>query len=132
MPSDTALGTRRFKALGTSAHLLVTDPGGTDRASALLTEELDAIDSACSRFRPDAELWRVNRAHGRTMRVSSLLAEAVAVALAAADVTDAMWIPPAGARRRGLAMTATSPRLGGTPAHCRSPRYQRRVAGGGA
>jgi FAD:protein FMN transferase len=96
MPSGTALGTRRFKALGTSAHLLVTDPGGTDRASALLTEELDAIDRACSRFRPDAELWRVNYARGRTMRVSSLLAEAVAVALAAADVTDGDVDPTCG------------------------------------
>jgi thiamine biosynthesis lipoprotein len=96
MPSGTALGTRRFKALGTSAHLLVTDPGGTDRASALLTEELDAIDRACSRFRPDAELWRVNHARGRTMRVSSLLTEAVAVALAAADVTDGDVDPTCG------------------------------------
>jgi FAD:protein FMN transferase len=96
MPSDTALGARRFKALGTSVHLLVTDPGDTDRACALLAEELDAIDRACSRFRPDAELWRVNHAHGRTMRVSSLLAEAVAVALAAADVTDGDVDPTCG------------------------------------
>lgn len=96
MSPGTALGTRRFKALGTSAHLLVTDPGGTDRASALLTEELDAIDRACSRFRPDSELWQVNHAHGRTMRVSSLLAEAVAVALAAAHVSDGDVDPTCG------------------------------------
>jgi len=87
MPSSTALGTRSFKALGTSAHLLVTDPGGTDHACALLTAELEAIDRACSRFRPDSELWRVNHARGRAIRVSSLLVEAVGVALAAACVT---------------------------------------------
>jgi thiamine biosynthesis lipoprotein len=96
MPSGTALGTRRFRALGTSAHLLITDPGGTDRACALLIAELDAIDRACSRFRPDSELWRVNHARGRAMRVSSLLAEAVGVALAAADVTDGDVDPTCG------------------------------------
>jgi thiamine biosynthesis lipoprotein len=96
MPPDTALGTRRFTALGTSAHLLVTDPAVSDRACALLTGELDAIDRACSRFRPDSELWRVNHARGRTTRISALLAEAVAVALAAAQVTDGDVDPTCG------------------------------------
>jgi FAD:protein FMN transferase len=96
MSPGPAIGAGRFKALGTSAHLLVTDPSVTDRACALLTEELDEIDRACSRFRPDSELWQVNHAHGRTVRVSSLLAEAVAVALAAADVTDGDVDPTCG------------------------------------
>lgn len=96
LPSGTALGSRCFAALGTSAHLLVTDPGGIDRACALLTAELGAIDKACSRFRPDSELWRVNNARGRATRVSSLLAEAVAVALAAATVTDGDVDPTCG------------------------------------
>jgi thiamine biosynthesis lipoprotein len=96
MSPAPAIGAARFSALGTSASLLVTDPGGTDRACALLRAELDAIDRACSRFRPDSELWRVNNAHGRAMRVSALLAEAVAVALAAADVTDGDVDPTCG------------------------------------
>jgi len=96
MPPDTALGTKRFTALGTSVHLLVTDPGAADRACALLAEELDAIDRACSRFRPDSELWRVNHACGRTTRISSLLAEAVAVALDAAEITDGDVDPTCG------------------------------------
>src|SRR6516225_9045924 len=96
MPPDAALGTSRFTALGTSAHLLVTDPGVSDRACALLAGELDAIDRACSRFRPDSELWRINHARGRTTRISSLLAEAVAVALAAAEVTDGDVDPTCG------------------------------------
>src|SRR5262249_5768551 len=37
-----AIGTGYLKALGTSANLLVTDPSSTDRACALLREELDA------------------------------------------------------------------------------------------
>ena len=96
MPPDTALGTKRFTALGTSVHLLVTDPGAADRACALLAEELEAIDRACSRFRPDSELWRVNHACGRTTRISSLLAEAVAVALDAAEITDGDVDPTCG------------------------------------
>src|SRR5215469_11678382 len=96
MSPDAAIGTGRFKALGTSVHLLVTDPRGADRACALLREELDAIDLACSRFRPDSELWRVNNARGRTVRISELLAEAVAVALAAAYVTDGDVDPTCG------------------------------------
>jgi FAD:protein FMN transferase len=96
MSSGPAFGAGRFKALGTSADLLVTDPGVTDRACALLTEELEAIDQACSRFRPDSELWRVNNADGQTMRVSALLADAVAVALAAADVTEGDVDPTCG------------------------------------
>ena len=96
MSPDAAIGTGRFKALGTSVHLLVTDPRGADRACALLREELDAIDLACSRFRPDSELWRVNNASGRTVRISELLAEAVAVALAAAYVTDGDVDPTCG------------------------------------
>ena len=91
-----SFGTAYFTALGTSASLLVTDSSCTDRARALLGAELAAIDRACSRFRPDAELWRVNHARGRPVRVSALLAEAVAVALAAADATDGDVDPTCG------------------------------------
>jgi thiamine biosynthesis lipoprotein len=91
-----SFGAVHFTALGTSASLLVTDPSRTDRARALLDAELAAIDRACSRFRPDAELWRVNHARGRPVRVSALLAEAVAAALAAADATDGDVDPTCG------------------------------------
>ena len=96
MSPGLAVGTAHLRALGTSADLLVTDPSGTDRARAILGAELDAIDLACSRFRPDSELWRVNHARGRAMRVSALLAEAVAVAITAADVTDGDVDPTCG------------------------------------
>ena len=96
MPPGPAIGTGYLKALGTSANLLVTDPSSTDRACAILRAELDAIDRACSRFRPDSELWQLNHARGRAMRVSALLAEAVAVALAAARATDGDVDPTCG------------------------------------
>jgi len=96
MPPGPAIGTGYLKALGTSANLLVTDPSSTDRACEILRAELDAIDRACSRFRPDSELWQLNHARGRAMRVSALLAEAVAVALAAARATDGDVDPTCG------------------------------------
>jgi thiamine biosynthesis lipoprotein len=96
MSPAPAIGTRYLKALGTSANLLVTDASSTDRACTILREELDAIDRACSRFRPDSELWRVNHARGRAVCISALLAEAVAVALAAAAVTDGDVDPTCG------------------------------------
>ena len=96
MSPGPAIGTGYLKALGTSANLLVTDPSSTDRACAILRAELDAIDRACSRFRPDSELWQLNHARGRAMRVSALLAEAVAVALAAARATDGDVDPTCG------------------------------------
>jgi FAD:protein FMN transferase len=91
-----AIGTRTVPALGTFASLLVTDPGQLDRAWALFTGELHAIDVACSRFRSDSELWRVNHAWGRPVQVGSLLAEALATALTAARLTDGDVDPTCG------------------------------------
>ena len=91
-----AIGTRTFSALGTSASLLVTHPGSLDEAYGLLAGELLAVDVACSRFRPDSELWQVNHARGRPVQVSPLLAQAVAVALTAARITDGDVDPTCG------------------------------------
>ena len=43
-------------------------------AERLLAAELDAIDRACSRFRPDSELMRANDAGGRLTPISGLFA----------------------------------------------------------
>ena len=94
--STEAIGTRTFPALGTFASLLVTRPGSLDEAYGLLAGELLAVDIACSRFRPDSELWQVNHARGRPVQVSPLLAQAVAVALTAARITDGDVDPTCG------------------------------------
>jgi thiamine biosynthesis lipoprotein len=97
MPTaTTAIGTRTFRALGTFATLLVTDPDALVPAHDLLAAELAAIDVACSRFRADSELWRVNHARGRPVPVSPLFADALAVALAAAALTDGDVDPTCG------------------------------------
>ncbi len=89
-------GIRTFPALGTYAALLLTEPDRLDEAASRLTAELRAMDEACSRFRSDSELWRVNHAGGRPVQVSPLLAEALATALRAAAVTDGDVDPTCG------------------------------------
>ncbi len=112
-------------ALGTQVWLLVTDPGRLAEGRRLLEADLDAVDLACSRFRPDSELVRLGAIAGPAapdtpaglspdgpapdgpapdgpstpgdglstpgagpVEVSPLLAEAIAVALRAARLTD--------------------------------------------
>jgi len=84
-------------ALGARVQLVVTDPGGLEEARSLLEAYLAAVDVACSRFRPDSELVALDRAAGKPVRVSPLLAEAIAVALRAARLTDGDVDPTVGA-----------------------------------
>ena len=51
------------------------------------------VDATCSRFRPDSDLSRVNRAPGHWVEVDPLLVEAVRVAVRAAAVTDGIVHP---------------------------------------
>ena len=85
-----------FRALGTVVSVLVTEPGQRDAADAILRAELAAVDAACSRFRDDSELSRLNRAGGRAIPVSRYFADALAAALAAAQATDGDVDPTCG------------------------------------
>ncbi|HEY9243590.1 MAG TPA: FAD:protein FMN transferase [Streptosporangiaceae bacterium] len=78
-----------WTALGTQVWLLVTDPAQLAAGRRLLTADLAAVDAACSRFRPDSELMRLDHAQRGPgpVPLSPLLAEAVAVALRAAELT---------------------------------------------
>ncbi|MGE5286637.1 MAG: FAD:protein FMN transferase [Micromonosporaceae bacterium] len=77
-----------WKAIGTMVRLVVTDPARLETARRLLTSYLAALDLACSRFRDDSELAAAERAGGTPVRVSEVLADAVGVALYAAEITD--------------------------------------------
>ncbi|HEY3907787.1 MAG TPA: FAD:protein FMN transferase [Streptosporangiaceae bacterium] len=85
-----------FKVFGTSAVLLVTDPAAENPARAMADAELAAVDLACSRFRSDSELFRVNALRGSIVRVSELFAELIAEALRAAELTDGAVDPTVG------------------------------------
>lgn len=75
---------------------MVSDGRSLDRARALVEDELAAIDAACSRFREDSELVRLNRGEG-PVRVSSVLLAAVECALRAAAATGGVVDPTVGA-----------------------------------
>lgn len=89
-------GEASWDAWSTRVVLRLTDPRALGAARVAVERELDAIDRACSRFRPDAELARVNASAGRAVRVSPLLAEALALALRAARVTGGDVDPTVG------------------------------------
>jgi thiamine biosynthesis lipoprotein ApbE len=78
----------RWRALGTTVELRVSEESALERAEAAVRRELEAIDRACSRFREDSELTALNARAGSTTRVSPLLGDALAVALRAAALTD--------------------------------------------
>jgi FAD:protein FMN transferase len=87
----------RWSALGTTAELVVSDPAALSPAHRAVVAELAAIDRACSRFRPDSELVRLNAAAGRTVAVGPLLGEALDVALDAARRSGGAVDPTVGA-----------------------------------
>jgi thiamine biosynthesis lipoprotein len=93
---------RAFRALGTTAEVVVTDPTRLSEAASLLREDLDAIDLACSRFRADSEISRLHEQAGRQVRVGVLLAEALGAALRAARLTGGLVDPTVGAAVRAL------------------------------
>lgn len=88
--------TAQWPVWGTTARLVVTAPDRLAQARTLVERELAAVDRACSRFRSDAEVFRVRRAGGRPVRVSALLAELVAAALWAAERTGGHVDPTVG------------------------------------
>lgn len=77
-----------WQALGTNVVLRTVDPAGLASARRAVESQLAAIDRACSRFRPDSELSRLNDRPGRPVQVSPLLFDALVLALDAASVTD--------------------------------------------
>jgi thiamine biosynthesis lipoprotein len=97
MPVSTSTPvSSRWEALGTSAVLMVTDSRALARGRAIVERELEEIDRACSRFRSDSDLQRVNASAGRFVGASRLLIEAVQVALRAAELTDGDVDPTVG------------------------------------
>jgi thiamine biosynthesis lipoprotein ApbE len=94
--STTLLGIVDDRALGTSMRLIVTRPDGLAAAKAAADRIISAIDEAASRFRDDSELSRVNREAGREVRVSPLLAQAIAAGLRGARLSDGAVDPTVG------------------------------------
>lgn len=88
--------TRTFRAIGTTATVVVQEQSIAYGAEEVLRTEIDAIDRACSRFRPDSELEHLHANSGRPLKVSSLLFEALQVAYAVAERTQGAVDPTVG------------------------------------
>ncbi|MFJ9631004.1 FAD:protein FMN transferase [Streptomyces sp. NPDC091280] len=91
-----------WRALGTAVRLVVTDPALLDSCNLLLARHLAEVDAACSRFRADSELAALDASAGRPVTVSPLLAEALAVALRAAEATDGAVDPTVGSAMNAI------------------------------
>jgi FAD:protein FMN transferase len=87
-------GQSQWSRWSTDMHLLVTQPAGLPAARAVVDAELDAVEAAASRFRPDSEICSLPG--GVRTPVSPLLAELIEDALAAARFTDGDVDPTVG------------------------------------
>ncbi|MDQ6712208.1 MAG: FAD:protein FMN transferase [Candidatus Dormibacteraeota bacterium] len=85
-----------WNALGTSVHVVATESDELGPASTAVSEVLEDVDTAYSRFREDSELSRLNASPGRSVHVSPLLATAIDAAQRAARLTDGAVDPTIG------------------------------------
>jgi len=95
-PPAQAPGTDSFSVWSTTATLLVSEPARVADARAIADAELAAVERACSRFRPDSELSRLNAADSEDTAVSELFADLLEAALRAARLTDGDVDPTCG------------------------------------
>jgi len=93
---DDAVAVAERAALGTSARVVVWPPGNLGQACTAVDDVLAALDRQASRFREDSELGWLHAAGGGTFLLSTGLAEAVGVALAAARWTGGLTDPTVG------------------------------------
>ena len=85
-----------FGALGSTAVVGTADRECLAAARQAVEEVVSDFDAACSRFRDDSEVERLNQAAGETVAVSPLLFDAITAALRAAELTDGAVDPTVG------------------------------------
>lgn len=89
-------GSAAWRALGTAVEVHAADSRSLPRVRRLAEEQLNDIDLACSRFRPDSEINRLNQSKGRWVPVSSLFMEALDAGLSAARASSGDVDPTVG------------------------------------
>ena len=99
---SATLEAARFAALGTTAEVVVVDGRALAVARGVLEEEVARVDLACSRFRDDSDLARVNRGAGAWTPVSPDLIDALDAALRAARQTGGAVDPTVGTAMRRI------------------------------
>jgi len=114
--TSTSLPSSAWIAIGTTVRIVVTDGTQIDSARAMLTDDLAALDAACSRFRDDSELSRLEASAGEPTKISPLLAGAIRVALRGAQLTQGDVDPTVGRAMEAIGYDrdfATVPTHGG-------------------
>lgn len=110
------VGGVQWQRWSTDMHLLVTDAAALPAARAIVDDELDAIELAASRFRPDSEVCALAAADGARTPVSPVLADLIAAALGAARETDGDVDPTVGCALVDLGYDADISVAGGSVA----------------
>jgi thiamine biosynthesis lipoprotein len=98
----TVLGHTTFAALGTTAVVLAEDRATLPDAREAVETVIADVDRACSRFRDDSDLARVNAQPGEDVAVSETLLDALSVAQFGARATDGLVDPTVGAAMREI------------------------------
>ncbi len=83
-------------ALGTTARVVVWPPHELPRAIDAVDRQLVALDQQASRFREDSEISQLNSSESHTFFLSEGLAELLATAVAAAELTAGLVDPTVG------------------------------------
>lgn len=91
-----AVSIKSWRALGTSVHVLTTDPDGLEPAATAVEKVLAKVDVTYSRFRPDSELSYLNSHAGKPVQVGWLLSMAIGLAIRAARLTNGAVDPTVG------------------------------------
>ncbi len=108
----TRPGRTEFPVWGGNGVVVVRERTGLDAAVAQVRRTVAAFDLACSSFRDDSEIARLNTSAREEVVVSSLLFAAVREALRAARVTGGAVDPTVG---QSLVALRINPRLNGQP-----------------
>jgi FAD:protein FMN transferase len=115
LSAELAFFERSFRAIGTVATVVVADSAKVEMAESILRREIEAIDLACSRFRPDSDLERLHRQSGAVVEVSPLLFEALDVAVAVARRTAGAVDPTVGNAMSALGYDCDFDQIGDVP-----------------
>ena len=108
-----SLGSQEWALWTTTARLVVTDARWLPAARALVEEYLAAVDDAANRFRADSEIRRPVRAADGTVVLGSVLADLVAEALLAAELSDGDVDPTVGTALRRIGYDRSLELVGG-------------------
>lgn len=97
MSEAAAIARSQWRVWGLDASLVVTDARCLDPARRIVDRHLERVGAACSRFRDDSEIRRLDHSDGGPVEVSSTLARLIHTALDGADATDGAVDPTVGA-----------------------------------